>query len=181
MRKEVVILLTLAVTGCSTGLKPPPTVDGNHRQAINTPQTEQSIQQKVRNRRYRQVQHQRQAAKLREKPKGPTLPRSVTVHFSYNSTAFNPPRFERNMLADFIQSGDRLQVLGRTDASHAYPGDLSVALGRAEAAKSYLVTHGASAQRITVSYISGDDYIANNHTRAGRAQNRRVVIQRLPQ
>lgn len=180
MCKQMVILLAVAVTGCSTSLEPPPSVDGNHRQAINTPRTEQAIEQTVRNRRYTQIQRNRQMSQSRNKSEGPALPRTVTVNFPYNSTAFDPSFDERKMLTAFIQSGDRLQVRGRTDASHAYPGDLSIALGRAQAAKAYLVTHGASAQRVTVNYLSGDDYVANNHTHAGRAENRRVVIQRLP-
>jgi len=71
---------------------------------------------------------------------------------------------------------DRIEIIGYTDSvgSADYNRDLS--RRRAEAVADYLANEGVDRYLMTVSGRGEADPVATNATKAGRAQNRRVVI-----
>lgn len=103
-----------------------------------------------------------------------------SVKFPVDSSKLSPEAKQR--LADFVEklkTDNRnvyLEIQGHTDA--AGPDTLNQRLGeqRAEAVRLYMNQEGVALNRMnTISY--GDkDPVASNKTRAGRAQNRRVVL-----
>jgi outer membrane protein OmpA-like peptidoglycan-associated protein len=69
-----------------------------------------------------------------------------------------------------------VEVQGHTDATGTKEGNYRLGQQRAEAVRRYLNEHGVALNRIgTISY-GQDAPIAPNTDRAGRAQNRRVVL-----
>ena len=69
-----------------------------------------------------------------------------------------------------------LEIQGYTDATGAPASNERVGQDRAEAVRRYLSTQGVPLSRMnTISYGEANP-VAPNNTRAGRAQNRRVVV-----
>ncbi len=77
-----------------------------------------------------------------------------------------------------IQAEDsKLELVGHTDNAGTPEGNYSLSTARAEAVKSYLMTKGIPANRFQkVDGKGQDEPVADNNTPAGKAQNRRVVI-----
>lgn len=76
-----------------------------------------------------------------------------------------------------IQNPDtNVQIYGFTDNTGGYDINKQVSTERASAVKLFLVQHGVPGNRISSEGIPLTDYIADNSTAAGRAQNRRVEI-----
>jgi outer membrane protein OmpA-like peptidoglycan-associated protein len=69
-----------------------------------------------------------------------------------------------------------LEVQGHTDATGSAAGNLKLGEERAEAVRRYLNLHGVALNRIAAISYGADVPVADNRTRAGRAQNRRVVV-----
>jgi outer membrane protein OmpA-like peptidoglycan-associated protein len=81
-------------------------------------------------------------------------------------------------VAAVLQAHDQLniQVEGHTDSQGDDAYNKQLSQRRAEAVVSYLVKKGIAATRLTALGFGEDRPIADNHTKAGRAQNRRVVF-----
>ena len=103
-----------------------------------------------------------------------------SVKFKAASAKLSPEAEQR--LADFadkLKSDNRnvyLEIQGHTDAKG--PNGLNARLGeeRAEAVRLFMNQHGVPLNRMsTISYGKADP-VADNKTRNGRAQNRRVVL-----
>jgi outer membrane protein OmpA-like peptidoglycan-associated protein len=80
------------------------------------------------------------------------------------------------------QSGKDLyiEVEGHTDNVGSKDGNYNLGLERAEAVKRYLVMqHQVPLHKINVISYGEEKPVAPNNTRAGRAQNRRVVVRVL--
>jgi len=76
-----------------------------------------------------------------------------------------------------IQNPDtNVQIYGFTDNTGGYDINKQVSTERASAVKLFLVQHGVPGNRISSEGMPLTDYIADNSTAAGRAQNRRVEI-----
>ena len=101
----------------------------------------------------------------------------VKVSFPTGSTAFNPSPEVAEVLIASGKAADRVNVRGRTDSRVAGPLDAKIALGRAMAARKFLVDHGVSADKIRVFSQADGDFAAPNVTKEGRALNRRVEIE----
>ena len=69
-----------------------------------------------------------------------------------------------------------LAVTGHTDSRGSEKLNQKLSLSRAESVKAYLVKKGVSAARITTKGEASTRPVADNKTKAGRAQNRRVEI-----
>ena len=67
-------------------------------------------------------------------------------------------------------------IEGHTDSSGSAPLNLRISEKRAIAVRDYLVNKGVSTVRLEAIGFGEGEPVATNKTRAGRAQNRRVVV-----
>lgn len=81
-------------------------------------------------------------------------------------------------LADFLaQYGDRSVLIeGHTDSVGSAQSNLVLSQRRAESVKSYLVSRGVAAQRLTTAGLGEVSPVASNDSATGRRQNRRVEV-----
>lgn len=103
----------------------------------------------------------------------------IRVSFDTESTNFSPSQAVAKILVNAAKLAERINILGRTDATKAGPADAAIAAGRAGAARDFLVAHGIDAEKISVSSKPDGDFITPNITAAERAINRRVEFQFL--
>ena len=103
-----------------------------------------------------------------------------SVKFPVDSAKLSPEAQERlTAFADKLKNDNRnvyLEIQGHTDARG--PATLNERLGeeRAEAVRRFMNQHGVPLNRMaTISYGKAEP-VADNKTRTGRAQNRRVVM-----
>jgi len=103
-----------------------------------------------------------------------------SVKFPVDSSKLSPEAQQRlSDFADKLKSDNRnvyLEIQGHTDAKG--PDSINTRLGeeRAEAVRLFMNQHGVPLNRMsTISYGKADP-VADNKTRADRAQNRRVVL-----
>jgi len=75
---------------------------------------------------------------------------SAIVFFTFPrySTAFNPGSEIAAVLIQSAKTADRINISGHTDAQVAGPRDAKIALGRALAARNFLVKNGIVAEKI---------------------------------
>lgn len=186
MRKIAVISSAALMAACSS-LPVPPVVDGSDRHPINSRETAELLALRA------QLAQTQEILQLREQttttspavlnPTSTAAPvslitsQTVSVLFPFNGTKFNPTINETETLHPLLTGAKRIVVRGRTDGQHASAADEQVALNRALSAQRYLVNQGVSPLIISVNYLSAGDYVADNNSVAGRAQNRRVEIE----
>jgi len=103
-----------------------------------------------------------------------------SVKFPVDSSKLSPEAQERlTAFADKLKNDNRnvyLEIQGHTDARG--PDAINTQLGekRAEAVRLFMNQHGVPLNRMATISYGKQDPVANNKTRAGRAQNRRVVL-----
>ena len=103
-----------------------------------------------------------------------------SVKFPVDSSKLSPEAQQR--LQDFVEklkNGNRnvyLEIQGHTDS--AGPPSLNDRLGeeRAETVRLFMNQHGVALNRMNTISYGEKDPVASNKTRAGRAQNRRVML-----
>jgi len=105
----------------------------------------------------------------------------IRVQFDNAGTEFAADSGLLRVLVRAAKSSERINVRGRTDARIAGSNDPEIALGRALAARDYLVKQGIDARKIKVFALPAGDFIAPSGTKAGRALNRRVEIELVNQ
>lgn len=102
------------------------------------------------------------------------------VKFPVSSTQLSPEAKSRlDDLASKLKSDNKnvyLEIQGYTDATGAPAANQKVGQDRAEAVRRYLSTQGVPLSRMNTISYGEDNPVADNKTRAGRAQNRRVVV-----
>jgi len=101
----------------------------------------------------------------------------VQVTFRRASTTFNPDAQEAAVLIASGKAARRVNVHGYTDSRVAGPRDAKIALGRALAARQFLVDNGVQLDKIKVFSQVDGDFVAPNISKAGRRLNRRVEIE----
>jgi len=101
----------------------------------------------------------------------------VQVTFPRASTAFNPDAQEAAVLIASGKAARRVNVHGYTDSRAAGPRDAKIALGRALAARQFLVDNGVQPDKIKVFSQVDGDFVAPNISKEGRRLNRRVEIE----
>lgn len=181
MRKLVVLSSILALAACSSPPKPP-VVDGSNRQAVNTPETAETIALRAKLAQAEEKLRVEQArpvispAVLQPAPP-PARSRTFSVHFPYNGTNFYLSADDSAQLLPLLAKARRIEVRGRTDGQRPSTADEKVALNRALAAQRFLIGQGVSPAIISVNYVSAGDYVADNFSAAGRSLNRRVDIE----
>ncbi len=102
------------------------------------------------------------------------------VAFAFDSARLTA-QSEQELAAVFAAIGryDQLasvQVTGHTDSTGPESYNQTLSEKRAAAVRDFLVARGVDAQRVSVRGMGDAQPVANNATRAGRAQNRRVDI-----
>jgi len=70
-------------------------------------------------------------------------------------------------------------IHGHTDNVGGAKKNMTLSLGRAEAVKTYIVSRGVSASRITTKGYGFTKPIADNSKAEGRAKNRRIEFVRV--
>jgi flagellar motor protein MotB len=98
--------------------------------------------------------------------------------------AFNSSNLDReakpvlDSVAQYLQANPkvRLEIQGHTDNIGGAAVNLALSQSRAESVKSYLVSAGIDASRLTAKGYGLTQPVASNITPEGRAQNRRVVF-----
>ncbi|MGV7193545.1 OmpA family protein [Xanthomonas axonopodis] len=105
------------------------------------------------------------------------LVRVFRFQFPFGGTTLKVPLETSPELLALAKQARTIHLRGRTDGPKYSAGDERVALNRAIAARSFLVTHGVDPTRVRLDYVSGADYLADNSTAEGRSRNRRVEIE----
>lgn len=114
------------------------------------------------------------------------VPQKVTFQaetlFDFDKSVIKPEG--RAVLNGFLTSlnGSRAKydtviVIGHTDSIGSDAYNMRLGLRRAEAVKAYLVSSGIDSRLIRTSSKGEREPVADNKTAAGRAKNRRVVIE----
>jgi OOP family OmpA-OmpF porin len=75
----------------------------------------------------------------------------------------------------------RLRISGHTDNKGKATKNMRLSEDRAAAVKEYMVTRGIESRRIETRGVGADEPIADNGSSTGRAQNRRIEFELLPQ
>jgi OOP family OmpA-OmpF porin len=104
------------------------------------------------------------------------------VNFEYNSALLTgESRPTLNEVATDMKRYPRLQIQlqGHTDNRGSDAYNLKLSQERAQSVREYLITQGVGAQQLTAKGYGESQPTANNSTDAGRAENRRVVMQVL--
>ena len=106
---------------------------------------------------------------------GTPVSTTVFVTFDSGGVAFRPSADGAATLAG-AKGAALVAIRGRTSTDIPTAKDEALALARATAARSYLISRGVSPLKTTLNYASGADFVTDNETAAGRHQNQRVEI-----
>jgi outer membrane protein OmpA-like peptidoglycan-associated protein len=106
-------------------------------------------------------------------------PKPIIVRFNPNSLA--PAPEAKESLQDIYNkmSGDqklKVKIEGHTDSSGKREKNVFLSIERAKSVRNYLVELGITEERIIVQGYGDTKAVADNATKEGRAQNRRVEI-----
>lgn len=101
----------------------------------------------------------------------------VQVRFATNSTTFKPSDEVAKVLVNAAKAANSVSVRGHTDAKIAGPNDARIALGRALAARKFLLDNGIGSDKIRVFSQADGGFTVPNVSNEGRALNRRVEIE----
>jgi OOP family OmpA-OmpF porin len=99
------------------------------------------------------------------------------LQFELGKATIKPISFPAlDVLAQTLKDASdwKLRIIGHTDNTGTEPFNLKLSKSRAEAVKSYLVSKGIDASRITTEGLGSSKPIASNATAEGRNANRRV-------
>ncbi len=103
-----------------------------------------------------------------------------SVKFVADSATLTPEAEQRlSAFADKLKNDNRnvyLEIQGHTDASGPDMVNESLGEKRAEAVRKFMNQHGVPLNRMATISYGEKDPVADNKTRDGRAQNRRVVL-----
>jgi outer membrane protein OmpA-like peptidoglycan-associated protein len=108
-----------------------------------------------------------------------TMPTSIDLRFDTGSAELRPESQEQlnNFAADLRAYPDvRVNVGGYTDNVGSAQRNRQLSQERANSVMAELVSKGISADRLTAEGFGEQNFIADNATATGRAQNRRVTV-----
>lgn len=105
------------------------------------------------------------------------ITRHYRLYYPYNiATTSRSPLLHDAILPEG-RTAQRIRIIGRTDGRYPSKQDQWIAKQRAINIRNYLVARGISPERIDVNYAAATDYIADNTTKTGRENNRRVDVE----
>jgi outer membrane protein OmpA-like peptidoglycan-associated protein len=103
-----------------------------------------------------------------------------SVKFPVDSAKLSPEAQERlNSFVEKLKQDNRnvyLEIQGHTDARGSQTLNQRLGAERAEAVRVFMSKHGVPLNRMATISYGKDEPVADNKTRDGRAQNRRVVL-----
>ena len=103
-----------------------------------------------------------------------------SVKFPLDSAKLSPEAETRlQALADKLKAENRnvyLEIQGHTDATGPEPVNMSLGENRAEAVRLFMNRSGVALNRMNAISYGEEVPVADNKSRTGRAQNRRVVV-----
>ncbi|MFN2315562.1 MAG: OmpA family protein [Gemmatimonadales bacterium] len=118
-------------------------------------------------------------------PPPPAPPRAILVlqgvSFMFDSSSLTREaqdtlaRVARDLITNSMVN---VEVVGHTDWIGSNEYNMRLSRARAESVKNFLIARGVAADRIATAWFGEERPIATNETDAGRAQNRRVEINR---
>jgi outer membrane protein OmpA-like peptidoglycan-associated protein len=112
----------------------------------------------------------------------PVVLRGVT--FQSGRSALTPASFTAldEVAASLVANPQvRIEIAGHTDSTGTRAKNVTLSLARAQAVRAYLATKGVAPARMVARGYGPDQPVAPNRTLAGRAQNRRVELNMLPE
>ncbi|BBP46889.1 hypothetical protein THMIRHAS_22620 [Thiosulfatimonas sediminis] len=114
------------------------------------------------------------------KPMAINAPMHFQGFFDTNKTDLsNKAKTQLNDYADYMKAVDdvTLKITGHTDSTGSATYNQKLSEKRANAVKTYLEENGVAGNRMTATGKGESNPIADNKTKAGRAENRRVEIE----
>jgi len=103
---------------------------------------------------------------------------AVSVYFPDKSAVFRPDSESAELLAEARRAA-LVYVSGRTSTDRPTAADERLALRRALAARSYLVSRGVNPLKVMINFASGTDFVSDNSTHDSRRENQRVDIEMI--
>lgn len=107
---------------------------------------------------------------------------NAAVHFAFNRWNLNQQaQSTLDGVVSQVQQDPHsiLEITGYTDNIGPVNYNYKLSRWRADAVVRYLEEHGVAQHRMFLVGLGKNNFVASNHTRAGRAQNRRVDLQVL--
>jgi len=101
------------------------------------------------------------------------------IYFENNSSKLKDSSFPQlDYLVEILNRYDatNLEIEGHTDSNSGNKYNINLSKDRAESVKTYLMSKGIAATRLTALGFGDGKPIATNETEAGRAKNRRVEL-----
>lgn len=103
-----------------------------------------------------------------------------SVRFAFNSAVLT--KDAQAILDKFVETatglknGYTVEIQGFTDSTGNEPGNIMLSQRRADTVQRYLMSKGVPLYRISVLGLGQEDPVADNKTKTGRDQNRRVEV-----
>ena len=105
--------------------------------------------------------------------------KSYQIQFEVGSAVIKPQSYaelDEILKSSVVAEGLKVGVYGHTDNTGNPDANQKLSEERANSVKSYLISKGLASNRIESKGYGQSQPIADNHTAAGKAQNRRVQI-----
>ncbi len=118
--------------------------------------------------------------KAPEPAPAPAVPPKFVGHFDFDDADLMKSEIpELNEFADYMNevTDSKVSITGHTDSMGPESYNQALSEKRAQDVADYLAGKGISADRMTVSGMGESAPIADNSTKAGRADNRRVEVE----
>lgn len=107
----------------------------------------------------------------------------VVIRFPYNSTEkIEDPAVDEyleKLSNRIIESGERISLMGHTDAKGTNESNQVLGMNRAKAIYSILIEKGVSTEQIDVNSMGERQPVASNESEKGKKENRRVELKIL--
>ncbi len=109
-----------------------------------------------------------------------TVTLSASALFDFDSASLKPAGMQQlDDVASKITSNGKVEsvkIVGHTDSTGPDSYNQQLSLRRATSVRDYLATKGVDSSLMSISGMGESSPVADNSTRAGRAQNRRVEV-----